>query len=519
MENTKKQSIFLALIVSLGGFLFGFDAAVISGVNTFITIAFDLSSLQLGWVVTSVTISSAVAMFISGGLSDKYGRKKILIVVALLYSISAICSAFAPTYETLVIARLVGGLAFGAALVLVPVYIAETVPAKYRGAMVSINQLAIVTGFSAAYFSNYFLLALTNDATFIANNPAYETNVWRCMLGVECLPALLYFILLFFVPNSPRWLMMKNRNDEAKHVISKYNGEANVEQLMNEITESFKEKKVSVLTTLAEFFKKRYRSVLLIGLVVGIAQMSVGINAVFFYATNIFELTGIGTDASFVQSVWVGIINVIFTLIAIFLIDRIGRRPLLLTGLLGIVVSLCIVAYGFSIADYNLDSNDLAEFENTEIYTKLLPLQDVSYESDLEFTKALRSSLTNIEMATHKGALIKAAGNLNAILILMGILGFVASFAFSLGPVMWVLLSEIFPNIVRSVAISLIGLVNSLTSTIVVGLFPWQLDNMGNTRTFLIYAVCAIVAFLILFKILPETKGKSLEEIEKELIA
>ena len=207
--KVSKGTLGIAIIVSIGGFLFGFDAAVISGVNSFITAEFDLTSLQLGWVVSSVTISSAAAMLLAGRLSDIIGRKKILIIVALLYSISAIFSALAPTYSVLVIARLVGGLAFGAALVLVPLYIAELVPAKQRGSLVSINQLAIVIGFSVAYFSNYYLLDLgKSDAAFVTNL-GIDTSTWRWMLGLEALPAIIYFILLFFIPNSPKMVSAK----------------------------------------------------------------------------------------------------------------------------------------------------------------------------------------------------------------------------------------------------------------------------------------------------------------------
>ena len=516
MKNNS-YAYFLAIIVSLGGFLFGFDAAVISGVNSFIVGEFDLSSLQLGWVVSSVTISSALAMLGAGAISDKIGRKKVLIIVALLYSISAIFSALAPSYGTLVVARLIGGIAFGAALVLVPVYIAETVPAKLRGSMVSINQLAIVIGFSAAYFSNYYFLQLSQSDSPLANNWNLAQNIWRWMLGIESIPALVYFLLLFFVPNSPRWLVMKGREEEAMGILQKINGPEEASNIMATVKQSVLEGLNKSGAKLNELLQPKMRLIMTVALIVGIAQMSVGINAVFFYATNIFELTGIGRDAAFVQSVWVGIINVLFTVLAILLIDRLGRRPLLLAGLAGIAISLLVVAYGFSKATYVLTPEKVEQLPANIDRVKLAPLVGVEYDTDVKFGNAIREAFSNKEAARIKGDLVKAAGDLNPFLLLVGILGFVACFAFSLGPVMWVLLSEIFPNRVRGIAISAVGFINSLTSYFVVQFFPWQLDTFGSSATFLIFAGAAIIALLLLLKLLPETKGKTLEEIELEL--
>ena len=521
MNSTHRRAIIIAMVVSLGGFLFGFDAAVISGVNGFITTEFSLTSLQLGWVVASVTISSALAMLFSGYISDIISRKKVLLTVALLYSVSAIGSAFAPSYQLLVLARLIGGIAFGSALVLVPVYIAETVPAKLRGSMVSINQLAIVVGFSAAYFSNYYLLMLAGSELSFVQSLHIDTHTWRWMLGLESLPALLYFFLLFIIPSSPRWLIMRKREDEAIEVIKKLNPGESAQELLEDIKTSLKVKSQDskLLDSLKELFAPRMRKILLVALIIGIAQMSVGINAVFFYATNIFELTGIGRDAAFVQSVWVGLINVLFTFVAIALIDRMGRKPLLLTGLAGIVISLSIVAYGFSKADYSLTTEKIAQLDPSIDVTRLESITTKIFESDVQFLDELRLIYEPAELSQVKGDLIQAAGNLDPYLLLFGILGFVACFAFSLGPVMWVILSEIFPNRIRGISISFVGFVNSLTSYFVVQFFPWQLDEFGSSATFLIYALSALIAFLLLYKMLPETKGKSLEELEETLIS
>ena len=517
----KRYIIFLSLGVSLGGFLFGFDAAVISGVNSFITAQFDLTSLQLGMVVASVSVSSAAAMLMAGGISDRYGRRTVLIVVALLYSISAICSALAFNYTSLVIARLVGGVAFGAALVLVPLYIAETVPSNMRGGMVSLNQLSIVVGFSAAYFSNYYFLQFSTSGSGLAQNLNLEQDIWRWMLGIESIPAIIYFIVLWFVPKSPRWLFMNGQHQQAEANLARINGTEKAAEIMQEIALSIERAATTGHNRLKDSLKnllaKRYRKILLIGLIIGIAQMSVGINAVFFYATNIFELTGIGTDASFAQSVWVGIINVLFTVLAILLIDKIGRRPLLLAGIAGITISLLIVAYGFKNATYALTPEMLTELSEDIEPSQLEGLLDREFDSDVAFGKAVTLALGRTQATKYKATLINKAGRLNAQLLLIGILGFVACFAFSLGPVMWVLLSEIFPISIRGIGISAIGFINSLTAYLVVQFFPWQIENIGSAWTFLIYALCGLLALILLFKLLPETKGKTLEELEEHL--
>jgi len=332
---------FIAVIVSLGGFLFGFDAAVISGAVGPIEKMFPISDTMKGLLVSSPTLAATIAMFFVGGISDRLGRKKVLIAVAFGYALSAILSALAPSVGVLIFARMLGGLAFGAALILAPMYIAEIAPADRRGRMVSINQLNIVLGFSAAYFANYFL----------NNWNGGDPNIWRWMLGLEFLPAILYFFLLFFVPESPRWLVGVGREKEANDILTKVNP-ATVNNEMAAIKNSIETAKTQSRARLGELFKPALRLVLIIGLVVGILQQITGINAVFFYANTIFEQSGIGTDAAFTQAVWVGLINVVFTLIAMAIIDRFGRKPLLLIGTAGIAVSMFIAAYGFHQATY-----------------------------------------------------------------------------------------------------------------------------------------------------------------------
>jgi MFS family permease len=508
-----KKLVFIAFVVSLGGFLFGFDAGIISGVMSFAGPEFDLSDIQSGWVVSSPSFAAMFAMLFSGRLSDAIGRKKILIFVAFLYAISAVLSALSTSYEMLYIARIIGGLAFGAALVLAPMYIAEISSAENRGKLVSLQQLNIVFGFFAAFLSNYFFNKYnTPENTFLT-----DENVWRWMLGVELIPAMLYFISLFFIPKSPRWLYLKGKHEDAKIVLVQIHGRVKGGLEINSIEENISADKYKTPLKIKDLLKRSLRFILVVGLIVGVLQQITGINAVYFYATSIFKQTGIGTDAAFSSGVLLSTISVIFTFIAIYLIDRIGRRPLLLIGTAGISISLLLCAYGFNQATYQLSQEKINQFEFSDS-KKLLPLADKSYDNDIDFQNDIKSALGNKAYNKNDGAILEAATTINANLILIGILGFIACFAFSLGPVMWVLLSELYPLKYRGLAIGLIAFINSLISSVVQLIFPWELSNLGNALTFFIFGSIALIGFFILLKILPETKGKSLEELEKEFV-
>ena len=324
-----------ALIVALGGFLMGFDASVISGVVKFIEPEFNLSKLQLGWSVSSLTLTATLAMMLSGPLSDRYGRKRILVIASILYAISAIASAFAPSFLFLVIARMIGGLGVGASLIIAPMYIAEIAPPAMRGQMVSFNQLNIVLGITVAFFTNYLILQLGQSDAAWAHSLGFAEYNWRWMLGLETLPAILYFVGLFFVPQSPRWLLMKGRDAEALPIMKMAVGNVAAMQELSEIQKSMLNEVDVEKGSIKDLFVPAMRLVITIGIVVGVLQQITGINSVFFYAPIIFEQSGIGTDASFVQAILVGVINLVFTIAAIALIDRLGRKPLLGVGLTG----------------------------------------------------------------------------------------------------------------------------------------------------------------------------------------
>ena len=508
-----RKLLFVAFVVSLGGFLFGFDAGIISGVMSYAGPEFDLNDVQSGWVVSSPSFSAMIAMLISGRLSDIVGRKRILIVVAFLYAFSALTSAYAISYEMLYIARMIGGLAFGAALILAPTYIAEISTAENRGKLVSIQQLNIVLGFFAAFLSNYYLNRMNSEGTAFFT----DENVWRWMLGLEMIPAVFYFICMFFVPKSPRWLFMKNRIEEAKDVLKRIHGKAQAAIEINSIESNVTAEKKKEKVSLMELLKPSLRFIMIVGLVIGVLQQITGINAVYFYATSIFKQTGIGTNAAFTSGVFLSFTTVVFTIAAIFLIDKMGRRPLLLVGIAGIAISLLVCAYGFNEATYELSTDEIATLEGID-QSSLEHMADVKYDNDLDFKREIKAALGTQVYGKNEGTILEAATNINATLVLIGILGFIACFAFSLGPVMWVMLSELFPNKYRGLAIGVIGFVNSFISWLVQQVFPWELSNFGNALSFLIFGVIAAIGFFVLLRILPETKGKSLEQIELELV-
>ena len=497
-----------ALIVALGGFLMGFDASVISGVVGFIETEFSLTKAQLGFSVASLTLTATLAMMLAGPIADRYGRKPVLYAAAVLYAISAIGSAFAPSFAVLVIARMIGGLGVGASLIIAPMYIAEIAPPEMRGQMVSFNQLNIVIGITVAFFSNYLILQWLDGAG----------ESWRWMLGVETLPAILYFVGLLFVPNSPRWLLMKGRRDEALPIMQMAVGNVAAVQELDEIQKSMAEDAAAEKGGLKDLFSPSLRLVLTIGIVIGIIQQATGINAVFFYAPTIFEQSGIGTDAAFVQAIFVGVINLVFTLLAIAFIDRLGRRPLLVGGLIGITLAMALLAYGFGQATYTLGDEAAAIVEDAALAPSITAIVGQTYESDVAFKAALAEAIGPEAATLYEGAFLAEAADLNPTLILLGILGFVASFAISLGPVMWVLFSELFPNWIRGLAISFVGLINSAVSYLVQQVFPVELAALGAATTFAIFGVVAAIGLVFVWFVVPETKGKSLEELEAELV-
>jgi len=500
----KLYTITISLVVAMGGFLLGFDSAVISGAINGIRTYFEMTDWELGFSVGCVIFGAMGGNIVAGPLSDKYGRKAILLITALLFTISAIWSATATTYITFIVARIIGGIGIGGAILIAPIYIAEIAPPKLRGSLVSLNQFNIVLGISVAYFSNYFLKDLQGES-------------WRWMLGVEAIPAVIYFVGLFLVPRSPRWLIQKlNEVKPAKKILVRIGGEEFADTTIGEIKRGMDKKEAK--GTYADFFSKRMKTIVIIAFGLAFFQQITGINAIFYYAPTIFEQAGGSTDASFLQAIVVGLTNLVFTVIAIYLIDSLGRKPLLIIGTSAMAVSLSMATFAFNNATYDFNDTTIEQISNSEIKTALNVLNGDTFSSQNELFTNVEPLLTEQQFKLFKQNEVKNFISINATLVLIAILLYVAAFAISLGPVMWTMLSEIFPGNVKGIAISIVGFFNSLVSYTVTQFFPWELTNLGPTVTFAIYAGLALVSILFVYKYVIETKGKSLEEIEELLI-
>jgi len=499
--------VLVALIVALGGFVWGFDATVISGAVPFIQKYFDLAGdrgdFLLGLAVSCLGWGVLGGTAVAGFFSDRFGRKKVLITTAVFFTGSALLSALTTNFSLFVFSRILGGIAVGGAILIAPVYIAEISPPQLRGSMVSLNQLMIVLGISASFFSNYFLLNVGE-------------NNWRWMLGMDAVPAALYFFLLFAVPESPRWLFGKGQPERAKEILTKACGAEEAEQELRNIQRSFAERSPSV--GVSALFSRKMSFVMFIALVIAFFQQITGINAVFYYLPTIFAQAGGGTNAAFKQAVLVGLVNLGMTFVAIRFVDRLGRKPLLAIGATGMAVSLLTCSWAFHASSYQLTEKSFIVLQEKKVPADLIAdlkvLERSSFSTDKEFIAALEAKIGAERLKPHHDDLVAAGLNIQAGLVLIAIIGFVASFAISLGPVMWVLLSEIFPNQYRGMAMSLAGFWNSAVSASVTFIFPWELSHFGSAGTFLGYGLMAAAALIFVLLFIPETKGKTLEELE-----
>jgi len=429
---------FICLTATIGGLMFGFDIAIISGAVPFIQPYFGWNELQLGWGVSSLLVGAIIGAFGSGILTDKYGRKKILIVVALFFAVSCVLTALAGSSVIFITARLAGGLAVGAASVLSPMYVAEVAPPGIRGKLVAIYQLTIVVGILCSYMINYWLVGLEDN--------------WRWMFATGVFPSILFFVLLFYIPESPRWLYRAGRKNEALTVLTRIGGESLAEAEISEIAESVKPDSSSVSP--GELFKPAYRKVMLAGFFLAVLVQISGINTIIDYAPKILLASGVEIKSALLQTSLVGLINFLFTFVAILLIDKVGRRMLYLVGSMGMVVTLLLLAASF-----------------------------------------------HLEMQ----------GTFTLIFILL----FIAFFASCIGPVFWTLVSEIFPNRIRGKAVAFASFTQWIFNFLVVLLFPHFLLSIGGAATFLFLALMSFLQWLLTYLYVPETKGKSLEEIEQ----
>ena len=436
------------LIAALGGLLFGFDTAVISGTTAALTSVFDLTNFMLGFTVATALIGTIIGSIAVGRPADKLGRRTVLFGVAVLYFISAVGSALAPEWYSFVFFRFLGGLGVGAASVMSPMYIAEIAPAKYRGRLVAITQFNIVFGILLAFFSNYVVKSL-----------ALGETEWRWMFGVEAFPAAAFFWLLFLTPRSPRWLISQGRIDDARHVMTKLGAdEADVEQEIEEIQTSLD---LAHHTMNEPLFQHRYRRPVALAVAIAVFNQLSGINALMYYAPHIFKMTGAGEGSALLQTVVVGGTNLVFTMAALAVIDHFGRRRLMLVGSIGYIVSLGATAWAF----YNYG----AEFTTT-----------------------------------------------GSIIVLISLLVFIAAHAFGQGAVIWVFISEIFPNRVRARGQALGSFTHWFMAAAISWTFPMFAEQSGG-HTFAFYGIMMILQFFWVLWIMPETKGVPLEEIQKKL--
>jgi MFS transporter, SP family, xylose:H+ symportor len=444
----KKTLVLSALVAALGGLLFGFDTAVISGTTAWLESVFELSKSQLGFTVASALIGTIIGALIIGKFADKYGRRNVLFILALLYLISAVGSGLAWNWYSFLIFRLIGGIGVGGASVVSPMYIAEISPAKIRGRLVAVTQLNIVLGMLLAYFSNYFI-----------NSLDLAQLEWRWMFGVEAIPAALFFILLFTTPRSPRWLIANNLVNEARLVLDKCGTDSgNIDLEVSKIQKSLD---LQHHSKNEPFFTKKYRTPIMLAVMLALFNQLSGINAVLYYAPDIFNMAGFGKSAALLNSMGIGGVFFIFTIAAMAVIDKMGRKKIMIIGSVGYIISLSTTAWAF-----------------------------IKYGDN--FTEA--------------GSLI----------VLGSVFLFVASHAFGQGSVIWVYLSEIFPNRVRGRGQSLGTTTHWIAAAIISWTFPLIAEFSGG-YVFAVYAFFMVIQLVWVATKMIETKGVSLEDIQKKL--
>ena len=439
-----RKNVFLwSLVIALGGFLFGFDTAVISGAEQSIQKYWNLSTLQQGLTVSIALIGTIIGALLGAIPSDRLGRKKTLYLIAILYLASSLGTAFSGNWYNFLLFRLLGGFGVGASSVTAPIYISEISPAAKRGKLVGLFQFNVVFGIVISYFSNY-LIGLSG------------AHSWRLMLGIQAIPSAIFFLLLRFVPESPRWLIMKRGKIEEAREIFKIINPDTADRIITEIQETDKEEKEVLRQD--PLFSSRYKTPVMLAILFAVFNQLSGINAIIYYSPRIFEMTGLGTSSSLLSTAGLGVINFTFTLLAMNFIDKIGRRTLMLIGSVGLICTLAMVSYSF----YSTSINGWAVPVFLFIY--------------------------------------------------------IAFFAFSQGAVIWVFISEIFPNQVRAKGQTLGSTTHWIMAAIIAFSFPYFAEKVGGGTTFLFFCLMMCIQLIFVWKIMPETKGKSLEQIEHTLV-
>ena len=451
--------VFLSVVAALGGFLFGYDTAVISGTIAQVTEQFRLDALQQGWYVGCALVGSIIGVLFAGILSDKFGRKFTMILSAILFSTSAIGCAVSVDFNQLVVYRIIGGVGIGVVSIISPLYISELAVAQYRGRLVSLYQLAVTIGFLGAYLVNYQLLGYSTSNPDIVTgwwSLIFVTEVWRGMLGMEILPALLFFIIIFFIPESPRWLILKGREEKATNILERIYTSS--KDALFQLAET-----KSVLSSESKsewklLLQPGIRKAVIIGVCIAMLGQFMGVNAVLYYGPSIFENAGLSGGDSLFYQVLVGLVNTLTTVLALVIIDKIGRKKLVYYGVSGMVISLILIATYF-------------------IYGE--------------------------------------SWGISSIFLLVFFLFYVFCCAVSICAVVFVLLSEMYPTRVRGFAMSIAGFALWIGTYLIGQLTPWMLQNLTPDGTFILFAIMCVPYMLIVWKLVPETTGKSLEEIER----
>lgn len=451
--------IFLSVVAAIGGFLFGYDAAVISGTIVKVTLLFHLDAVQQGWYVGCALIGSIIGVFFAGILSDRFGRKKAMFISAVLFLASAIGCAVSGDFTQLILARMIGGVGIGVISIVSPLYISEISVAKYRGRLVSLYQLAVTVGFLGAYLINYQLLVWSKSGEVLNIywlNKIFLTEVWRGMLGMEALPALMFFVIIFFIPESPRWLIIKGYELKAMNTLSKiYNSFSEAANQAKEIKSMLTSEVNSEWSLL---MNPHILKAVIIGVCIAMLGQFMGVNAVLYYGPSIFEKAGLSGGDSLFYQILVGLVNTLTTVLALVIIDKVGRKKLVYYGVSGMMLSLILIAFYFK-------------------YGQLM--------------------------------------GINSFFLLTFFLFYIFCCAVSVCAVIFVLLSEMYPTKIRGLAMSIAGLSLWIGTYLIGQLTPWMLQALTPAGTFILFAFMCVPYIIIVWRLIPETTGKSLEEIER----
>ena len=450
--------LFLSIIAAMGGFLFGYDEAVISGTISDVSTQFALDKMAEGWFVGSALVGAIIGVLFAGALGDKAGRKNTMIISAVLFCVSMIGCAISGSFTELVTYRIIGGVGIGVASIVCPLYISEISVAQHRGLLVSLYQLAVTIGVVGAYIMNNYLLVYSQSGAELTGmlNTVFVSEVWRGMLGMGFLPSFIFLVAVLFIPESPRWLITRDKLSSAEAIFSRiYTDPAEIQRQIAATREVCDTKESSEIKLL---FQPGIFTALIIGVCIAILGQFMGVNAVLYYGPEIFKSAGLPSDDALFYPVLVGLANMLTTVLAMFIIDKVGRKSLVYYGVSGMIISLLLIAFYF---------------------------------------------------------VWGASLGLSSVFLLVFFMLYIICCAGSICAVVWVILSEMYPIKVRAMAMSVAGLSLWIGTYLIGQLTPWLLANITPAGTFLLFAVMCVPYMLIMWKLVPETTGKSLEEIEK----